>query len=321
MTLPSLSEIQESQSAIYRSIPPTPQHSWPLLNQRLGCEAWVKHENHTQLGAFKIRGALLYVEWLKKNHPEAKGVVAATRGNHGQGVAYAASQHGLTAVIVVPHGNGIEKNLAMRAQGAELIEHGEDFQASLEFARTLAEERGYPLVDSFHEQLIRGTSTFALELFNAAPSLDTVYVPIGMGSSISGVAAARNALGLNTRIVGVVSSASPSYLLSYRAGTVIEAPSVSKIADGLSCRRPNEQAVEILRANAAEVIEVTDAEIAGAIRMYLEDTHNLAEGAGAAALAGALKQQDSLAGKKIGLILTGGNIDQSLLTTVLKKEI
>ncbi len=320
MILPTLSEIQAAQSAIYRTIPATPQLSWPLLNQRLGCEAWVKHENHSPVGAFKIRGALLYVEWLKKNHPETKGVVAATRGNHGQGVAFAARKHNLTAVIVVPHGNSVEKNKAMRAQGAELIEHGADFQESLEFARKLAVERSFPLVDSFHPQLVLGTSTFAMELFNATPELDTVFVPIGLGSSISGVVAARNALGLKTRIVGVVASASPSYLLSYQAGTVVEAPAVSQIADGLSCRRPNEEALEIIRAQVAEIIEVTDAEIATAIRAYLEDTHNLSEGAGAASLGGALKQKSEVAGKRIGMILTGGNIDQSLLTTVLNKD-
>jgi threonine dehydratase len=321
MALPTLAEIQATQAQLYRTITPTPQISWPLLNARLGCEAWVKHENHTQVGAFKIRGALCSIQQIKTNFPQAKGVVAATRGNHGQGVAFAARQHGLSAVIVVPFGNSVDKNNAMRAQGAELIEHGEDFQSSLEFARTLAEERGFPIVDSFDNPLIRGTATFACELFKAAPELDAVFVPIGMGSSICGVAAARNALGLKTKIIGVVSSASPSYLLSYRAGKVVEAPSTSKIADGLSCRKPAAEAVEMIRANAADVIEVSDSEIAEAIRIYLEDTHNLAEGAGAASLAGAIRQRETIAGRRIGLILTGGNIDQSLLATVLKKEL
>jgi threonine dehydratase len=325
MPLPSLAQIREAQAVVYRHMPATPQYSWPLLNQRFGIEAqtgtptevWIKHENHTPVGAFKLRGALVYGYWLKQTHPELKGVVAATRGNHGQGVGMAARLLGLKAVIVVPHGNSKEKNLAMQAQGVELVEHGHDFQESLEFARTLAERRGFAMIDSFHERLVMGTATYALEFFQAAPPLDIVYVPIGLGSSICGVSAARNALGLQTEIVGVVAVDSPSYALSFNQRAIVEAPSRTAIADGLACRTPNPQAMEAIWDNVARIVEVTEAEIANAMRIYYQDTHNLAEGAGAAALAGALREKESLHGKRIGIVLTGGNVDSAMYQQVL----
>ena len=317
MQLPSLAQIRDAQTVVYRSMQPTPQYTWPLLNERLGTELWIKHENHTPVGAFKLRGALVYIDWLKETQPGLTGVAAATRGNHGQGVAMAARLAGLKAVIVVPRGNSREKNRAMLAQGAELIEHGDDFQESLEFARALAAERGYAMIDSFHERLLMGTATYALELFEAAPPLEAVYVPIGLGSSICGVAAARNALRLATEIIGVVAAASPSYALSFRERRVMEAPSRTALADGLACRTPNAQAMEVIWEHIARIVEVTEAEIAHAMRAYCQDTHNLAEGAGAAALAGALKGKNSLQGKRIGIILTGGNVDREILEDVL----
>jgi threonine dehydratase len=323
MHLPTLAEIREAQSVVYRQMPPTPQYTWPLINERFadgeraGAEVWIKHENHTPVGAFKLRGALVYIGWLKETQPELKGVVAATRGNHGQGVGMAARLLGLKAVIVVPHGNSPEKNRAMLAQGVELVEHGHDFQESLEFAATLAAERGFAMVNSFHERLVMGTATYALEFFEAAPPLDQVYVPIGLGSSICGVSAARNALGLSTEIIGVVSAASPSYALSFAQRQVVAAPSLTKIADGLACRLPNAKAMEAIWANVARIVQVTDAEIAAAMRACYEDTHNLAEGAGAAALAGALQEKDSLRGKRIGVVLTGGNVDREAYAAVL----
>jgi len=317
MPLPSLAEIREAQTVVYRHMQPTPQYSWPLVNQRLGIEAWIKHENHTPVGAFKLRGALVYMDWIKQSQPEVKGVVAATRGNHGQGVGMAARLAGLRAVIVVPHGNSREKNRAMLAQGVELIEEGQDFQESLEFARRLAVERDYAMVDSFHERLVMGTATYAIELFEAAPLLDTVYVPIGLGSSICGVSAARNALGLKTEIVGVVSSQSPSYSLSFKQRRLVESPSLTAIADGLACRTPNASAMEAIWGSVSRIIEVTDAEIADGMRALYEDTHNLAEGAGAAAFAAAMKEKHLLAGKQIGIILTGGNIDRQAYAEVL----
>jgi threonine dehydratase len=312
-----LAQIHDAQAVVYRHMRPTPQYTWPLLNKRVGTEAWVKHENHSPVGAFKLRGALVYMDWLQQSHPALAGVVAATRGNHGQGVGMAARLAGLRAVIVVPHGNSKEKNSAMLAQGAELVEHGRDFQESLEFARSLAEEMDFLMVDSFHERLVMGTATYALEFFEGAPPVDTIYVPIGLGSSVSGVSAARNALGLKTEIVGVVAAESPSYALSFKERKVVEAPSKTALADGLACRTPNAQAMEIIWANVARMVEVSDDEIAHAMCAYYQDTHNLAEGAGAAALAGALKEKNLHGAKRIGIVLTGGNVDRETYANVL----
>lgn len=320
MKLPTLAEIREAQNVLYRYMPPTPQYSWPLINQRLGSEVWIKHENHTPVGAFKIRGALIYAEWLKKTQPRLNGIVAATRGNHGQGVAMAARIHGIPCVILVPHGNSAEKNRAMIAQGAELLEHGHDFQESLEHARTLAADRGFMMIDSFHERLVMGTATYALELFQCAPALDRVYVPIGLGSSVCGVSAARNALNLNTEIIGVVASGSPSYALSFAQHKVVEAPSRTAIADGLACRTPNADAMEIIWQNVTRIVEVSDAEIASAMRCVFQDTHNVAEGAAAASLAGAMKELEANRGRRIGVILTGGNVDARVFARVLAGE-
>lgn len=325
MNLPTLEEIQQAQAIVYRHMPPTPQYSWPLVNARLsagsdgrGVEAWIKHENHSPVGAFKLRGALVYADWLSRTEPALRGLVAATRGNHGQGVGMAARLLGLKAAIVVPYGNSVEKNLAMLSQGVELIEHGQDFQESLEYARTLAEERGYTMVDSFHERLVMGTATYAMEFFQAAPALDRIYVPIGLGSSICGVSAARNALNLATEIVGVVAEQSPSYALSFEQHSVVDAPARTQIADGLACRMPNALAMEAIWENVARIVRVSEDEIAAAMRALFEDTHNVAEGAGAAPLAAALKEKETLQGKRIGMVLTGGNVDSGAYAKVLQ---
>lgn len=315
MQLPTLEQIHEARNVVYRHMAPTLQYTWPLLNQRLGTEAWIKHENHTPVGAFKLRGALVYLDWLRRTRADLRGVIAATRGNHGQGVAMAARLNGIAAVIVVPHGNSPEKNRAMQAQGAELVEHGDDFQEALEFAGKLAEERGLMLMESFHERLVMGTATYALEFFHGAPPLDRIYVPIGLGSSICGVAATRNALGLATEIVGVVASASPSYALSFREHRIVEAPAKTKIADGLACRLPNASAMEVIWANVARIAEVSDGQIEEAMRIYYSDTHNVAEGAGAAALAAAMAEGQSC--ERIGIVLTGANVDSDVYSAVL----
>jgi threonine dehydratase len=322
MQLPTLQEIQTAQAIVYSAMPPTPQYTWPLLNQRLGTGAWIKHENHSPVGAFKLRGALVYVTWLKETLPDLTTVVAATRGNHGQGVGMAARLLGLKGIIVVPHGNSREKNLAMQAQGVELIEHGDDFQASLEYARELATQPGYVIVESLHQRLVMGAATYALEFFRATPPLATVYVPIGLGSSICGVSAVRNALGLKTEIVGVVAAASPSYAVSFRERRVVAMPAQTQIADGLACRQPNADAMQVIWDNVARVIEVSDAEIAAAMRAYYQDTHNIAEGAAAAALAGALKEKEHLDGQSsIGIIFTGGNVDRDIYAKVLEEKL
>ena len=317
MELPSLAEIERAAELIGGAVPPTPQFSWPLLNARAGTEVWVKHENHTSLGAFKIRGAIVYIDWLRRAYPEIRSVVGATRGNFGQAIAFAARREGLETVIVVPFGNSREKNRAMRALGAELIEHGTDFQAAVEFARELAAERGAYFAESFHPLLVHGTATYAMELLRGAPDLDTVYVPIGMGSSICGMIAARNALGLSTRIVGVVSSTAPAYALSFLERRPVSHAVTTKLADGLACRVPAPQAVEWMVSGVERMIEVTEDQVAEAMLALYQDTHNVAEGAGAAALAGLLSEQEQMRGKRVAVVLTGGNVDRDVFAEVL----
>ncbi len=320
MMLPSLDQIRDAQNLLYRHMLPTPQYTWPLINQRVGTEIWIKHENHTPLGAFKIRSAFVYAHWLKQTQPALQGIVAATRGNFAQGAGFAARILGMKAVIVVPHGNSAEKNQAMLAQGVELIEHGHDFQESLEFARTLAAERGFAMFESFHETLMLGAATYAMELLQAVPDLDVIYVPIGMGSSICGMAAARNALKLSFEIVGVTSAVCRATALSFSQHQIVESPARTQIADGLACRKPSPGAMEIIWAHVARIVEVSDAEIAQAMVIYYQDTHNLAEGAGAITLAAALQEKSKLHGKKVGIPLTGGNVDRELFLTVLTGE-
>jgi threonine dehydratase len=315
--LPGLDELRRATDLVRTVMPTTPTYSWPLLNARSGAEVWVKHENHSPVGAFKLRGATVYMDSLAREQPNLTGVVAATRGNHGQGVALAARRRGWTAAIVVPYGNSREKNRAMQALGAELIEHGQDFQAANEYATDLAAERGLHKVASFDRKLVVGTGTYALEMFQAANGLDTVYVPIGLGSSICGVIAARAALGLKTKVVGVVAQASPSYALSFAAGKVVPHAADTKIADGLACRLPVEEALAVMLKHVDHIVEVSDDEIRSAMRAVYEDTHNIAEGAAAAAIAAVLKERRQVEGKRVGAVLTGGNVDRELFLEAL----
>jgi threonine dehydratase len=318
MYLPTLAELDAAATVVYGAMPPTPQYSWPLLNAALGVEAWIKHENHTPVGAFKVRGGLVYMDALARREPGVR-VMAATRGNHGQSVAFGAARNGLQATIVVPFGNSVEKNAAMRALGAELIEFGSDFQECREHAYQLAAERALHMVPSFHADLVAGVASGYLELLRAQPDLDVLFVPIGQGSSICGAIAARHALGLSTRIIGVVSLHAPAYKLSFHAGHSVHAPATTFIADGLACRVPDPQSLAAVMDYVDQVIAVSDAEVAAAMRLYYTSTHNVAEGAGAAALAGAMQMKDSelVRGRKIGLPLTGGNVDASMFREVL----
>lgn len=315
--LPTLAEIEAAAALVHATMPPTPQISWPLLNARAGCEVWVKHENHTPLGAFKVRGGLVFFDALTRAQPGLRGVVAATRGNHGQSVAFAARRHGLRAVIVVPHGNSVEKNAAMRALGAELVEHGEDFQSAYEHAQGLAAAQGLFAMPSMDRALIPGVATYALEFFRAAPALDVVYVPIGMGSGICGVMAARDALGLRTRVVGVVSDRAPMYARSFAARRAVSHPVTTDLTDGLACRTPHEAALAWILRGTERIVVVTDEEVGAAMRAIFTDTHNVAEGAGAAALAALLQERDALRGRRVGVILTGCNVDRPVFTRVL----
>ena len=319
MRLPVLDEIEKAASVVYRHMPPTPQYQWPLLDVAAGTEVWVKHENHTPVGAFKIRGGLVYVDWLRRERPEVRGVVGATRGNHGQSAGFAARMVGMPATIVVPHGNSREKNAAMRALGVELIEQGDDFQAAYEFAQTLAAERSLQLLASFDWMLVRGVATYALEFFRGAPELDTVYVPIGMGSGACGMIAARDALGLKTKIVGVVSLGAPAMQLSFAAGRVVEHAVTTVLADGMACRKPNEEALEAMLAGLERMVVVSDDEVAAAMRVMFSATHNVAEGAGAASLAALLQERGAVRGKRVGVVLCGGNVDADVFARVLAR--
>ena len=320
--LPSLSEIESAARIVGQAMPPTPQYAWPLLAQRLGAELWVKHENHTPTGAFKVRGGLVYLDELLRAQPACPGIVSATRGNHGQSLAFAARRHGLPVTIVVPHGNSREKNAAMRAFGATLVEHGEDFQESSEHAARLAELRGLHRVPSYHRDLVRGVATGWLELFRAAPSLDVVFVPIGLGSGLCAAAAARAAAGSRARLVGVVSSHAPAYALSFEARRPVSAPVSTRLADGMACRVPDPTALSILLEHVDEVVRVTDDEVARAMKALYVDTHNVAEGAGAASLAAALQWRDSrptaLAGRRVAVTLCGANVDHEVFAEVLR---
>lgn len=311
--------IQSAQQIVYSAMPPTPQYNWPLLKQALGFEVWVKHENHTPLGAFKVRGGLTYADWLRRTQPDAEHLVSATRGNHGQSIGFAAKQHGLRATIVVPRGNSIEKNAAMRALGVDLVEYGEDFQASSEYAAVLAQRDNLHRVPSYHPELVRGVATAYVEFFEAlrdAPP-DVLYVPIGLGSGITGASVARSYCGVKTRLIGVVSTLAPAYQKSFQSGTPIDAPATTAIADGMACRSAVPEALDVIRREVEDVIAVSDEEVASAMRLIYTATHNVAEGAGAAALAAATQQRDRWAGKRVGVVLSGGNVDAAVFARIL----
>lgn len=310
-------DIEQAASLVYQVMPATAQYAWPLLAERLACTVWVKHENHTPTGAFKVRGGITFMHWLKCMHPEVKGIVSATRGNHGQSLALAAAALGLRALIVVPQGNSPEKNNAMRGFGGEVVEFGQDFDEAREEAARLAQVHGLYLVPPFHPELVKGVATYALELFKAAPDLDTVYVPIGCGSGICGVIAARDALGLKTEVVGVVSTEAMAAKLSFESGALRETSSANTFADGLAVRKPVPEALAIYTAGAARIVAVSEAQIGEAMRIYYSDTHNLAEGAGAASLAALIQEREAMQGRKIGVILSGGNIDRSVYARVI----
>ncbi|MCA6114421.1 threonine dehydratase [Bradyrhizobium sp. WSM 1738] len=308
----NLAELERAHEIVGQAVPPTPAHAWPLLARRLGTHVIVKHENHTPIGAFKVRGGLTYLDRLRREQPGVPGIISATRGNHGQSLAFAASRAGVPATIYVPYGNSVEKNRAMQAFGARLVEHGDDFQSAREEAYREADRAGLHIVPAFHRDLVLGVSTYALELFRNAPDLDVLYVPIGQGSGICGCILARDLLGLKTEIVGVQSTEAPAYALSFASGTLVKTNSSDTLADGMATRVPDEEALAIIRKGASRIVQVTDAEIGAAIRAYWTDTHNLAEGAGAAALAAACQEKSKLQGRRLGLILSGGNIDFDL---------
>lgn len=317
MLLPDLQSIEAAADVVYRAMPPTPQYRWALSSRRLGTHCWLKHENHTPVGAFKIRGGLTFFDDLRQRDALPRAVISATRGNHGQSVAWSARAHGVACTIVVPYGNSVEKNAAMRALGAELVEHGDDFQASREHALALAEQTGAMMVPSFHAALVRGVATYWWEFLRAVPQLDIVYVPIGLGSGICGAIAARRALQHPVRIVGVVSSHATTVADSLQAGLVVAAPVTTVLADGMACRIAEQDALDTLAQELDHVVRVSDAEVAQAMRDVFADTHNVAEGAGAAGFAAAMQECDAIRGLVAGTVLSGGNVDGAVLAQVL----
>ncbi|PRC92056.1 threonine dehydratase [Solimicrobium silvestre] len=315
--LPSKQQLDAAAQIVYAAMPATPQYSWPLINEALGCEVWIKHENHTPTGAFKMRGGLVYVHELAQRAPTVKHLVSATRGNHGLSVGFAAQRHGMTAHIVVPRGNSTEKNAAMRALGVDLIEFGDDFQDCREHAAQLAKKNDWHMIPSMHPDLLSGVASYWMELFTAQPDLDIIFVPIGQGSGICAAAAAKQALGLKTKIVGVVSAHALAYKSSFEAGCKIEAPVSTKLADGLACRIPDDVSLEIIMNTVDRIVAVTDTEVAAAMKLLFVATHNVAEGAGAAALAAALQFKAGLAGLKVGVPLCGGNVDAKQFSIII----
>jgi threonine dehydratase len=315
-----LAGLQAAASLIYRSFPATPQYAWPLLAARTDCEVWVKHENFTPTGAFKVRGGLTYVETLLRTGSKPRGIISATRGNHGQSLAFAGRSAGLPVTVVVPHGNSLEKNAAMRVFGAELIEYGRDFDEARTEAQRLASSRGLHMVPSFHAELVRGVATYAMELFQAVANLDALYVPIGLGSGICGAIQVRDLFGLRTEIIGVVSDRADAYARSFEQGKVVTTESADTIADGMACRVPAPDALEIIRRGAARIVRVSDEEIKAACRAFHEDTHNTTEGAGAAALAALMHEQTLQRGRRVAVVLSGSNIDRLLYARVLSES-
>lgn len=318
--LPSIEQVRAASELIYRFMRPTPQYCWPLLCERLGTEVWVKHENQTSTGSFKARTAVVYVDELMKREPATPGLITATRGNHGQLVALAAKRFGLPATILVPQGNSKEKNAAMRAQGGTLIEYGEDYQAAREKAMALAAEQGLHMVPPYHYDIVRGVATYWLELFSSVKDIDVAYVPIGMGSGICSAVAMRNGLGLKTNLIGVVSSLAPSYAESFEQRKAVEAPATTRIADGMSCRKPDEEALSTILQNVDHIVRVSDEEVEEAMRHMFSDTHNIVEGAGAPPLAAALKEREQLGGKRVALVASGSNVDREVYISVLQGE-
>lgn len=316
-SLPTIDEIKDAQDLVRAVMPPTPQIVWPLLCARLGAEVWVKHENHTPIAAFKARTAVVYVAELFRESKNIQGLVTATRGNHGQSVALAARRFKVSAHIVVPHGNSSEKNAAMRAQGADLIEFGSDYQESKEHAQKLADQHGWHFVPSYHRDIVKGVATYWLEFFSAVSDVDVVYVPIGQGSGICSCCAVRNGMNLRTRIVGVVAEDAPAYALSFEAGRKVAAPVTTLLGDGIACRVPDDASLAVVLENVERVVRVSEEEMRQAMKIYFTDTHNVVEGAGAAGLAAALKEKHMLQGKRVGLVATGGNVDHDVFARVL----
>ena len=316
-----LAGLDQAKTVVYGAMPPTPQYRWPGLSRLAGCDVWVKHENHTPTGAFKVRGGLVLFDELHRTGQVPPKVITATRGNHGQSIPFAASRFGVPVTVLAPRGNSVEKNAAMIGWGAELVEFGDDFEDARVEAVRRAEAEGALLVPPFHPALVRGVATYALELLAAVPDLDVVYVPIGMGSGICALIRTRDLLGLKTDIVGVVAARAPAMARSVAAGEVVATETADTFADGVACRVPMAEPLDVVRRGAADVVEVGEDAIAEAMRMLYSETHNVAEGAGAAAFAALMQQRTRHAGQRVAVVLTGGNVDTAVLRVVLAGDV
>jgi threonine dehydratase len=312
-----MTDLERAATLVHRVLPPTPQFAWPKLGKRAGCTVWVKHENHTPTGAFKVRGGLVYLDRLRHAEPKTSGVITATRGNHGQSIAFAAARTRVAATIYVPHNNSSDQNSAIAAFGARVVEFGKDFDEARHEASRVAAAEGLHFVPSFHRDLVTGVATYALELFHSVSNLDAVYVGVGMGSGIAGLITVRDLLGLKTEIVGVGAVTAPATALSFAARRPVNAPSASTFADGIATREPNAEAVATICRGAARIVEVAENEIAEAMRIYFDDTHQIAEGAGAAPLAALLQERRKMANKNVAVVLSGGNIERARFLQVL----
>jgi threonine dehydratase len=316
----TLAELEAAAQLVHRTVPPTPQYAWPLLAKRTGCEVWVKHENHTPTCAFKVRGGVVYMENLKRSRANVTGVISATRGNHGQSIAFSASRAGISATIYVPYGNSADQNAAMRAFGAAVVEFGRDFDEALAECHRVAREQDLHFIPPFNRDQVKGVATYAIELLRGVADLDTVYVPIGMGSGICGLITTRDLLGLRTEIVGVVARNAPAMALSFAAGKAVPTNSAQTFADGMATRDPRQEAVAIIKRGAARIMQLSEEDIAEGVRAYFQDTHNVAEGAGAAPLAGLMQERARMTGRRVAVILSGGNIDASVYRRILAGE-
>jgi threonine dehydratase len=313
----TIEELDQAAGLVYQVMAPTPQYAWPKLRTRIGCNVWVKHENHTPTGAFKVRGGLVYMDRLKKAQPGVPGIVTATRGNHGQSISFSAGRAGIPATIYVPHGNSPDQNASMSTFGARVVEFGKDFDEAKHEAYRVAAAENLHFIPSFHWDLVAGVASYALELFRAVTKLDAVYVGVGMGSGICGLITVRDLLGLKIEIIGVGAVNAPATALSFEAGKPVTTPTARTFADGIATREPLAEVIETIRRGAARFVKVTEDEMAHAMRVYFDDTHHVAEGAGAAPLAALWKERERMAGKTVGVILSGGNIERARFSQVL----
>ena len=313
----TLEELDRAAGLVYQVMAPTPQYAWPKLRTRIGCNVWVKHENHTPTGAFKVRGGLVYMDRLKRAQPGVPGIVTATRGNHGQSISFSAGRAGIPATIYVPHGNSPDQNASMSTFGARVVEFGKDFDEAKHEAHRVAAAENLHFIPSFHWDLVAGVASYALELFRAVAKLDAVYVGVGMGSGICGLITVRDLLGLKTEIIGVGAVNAPATALSFEAGKPVTTPTARTFADGIATREPLTEVIDTIRRGAARFVKVTEDEMAHGMRVYFDDTHHVAEGAGAAPLAALLQERERMAGKTVGVILSGGNIERARFSQVL----